>query len=43
MVSHVSAAVDDAVYERAKQVKDDRNLSWSEFIAVATEELERAG
>ena len=39
MVSHVSAAVDDAVYERAKQVKNDRGLSWSEFIEQATKEL----
>jgi len=40
MVTHISFAADDDVAEQAKQIKDERGLSWPEFLELATEELE---
>lgn len=36
MVSHINVAVDDDVAERARRVKDQRDLNWAEFIEEAT-------
>jgi len=41
MVTHISFAADDETAQRAKEIKDERGLSWPEFLEVATEELER--
>lgn len=40
MVTHINFAVDDETAQRAKDIKDDKDLSWPEFLEVATEELE---
>lgn len=40
MVTHINFAVDDETAERAKEIKDERDLSWPEFLEVAIEELE---
>lgn len=40
MVTHIRIAVDDELGDRAKAVKNERSLSWREFLEVATEELE---
>jgi len=40
MVSHIHFTVDDDVADRAKRVKDERGLSWPEFLEEATEVLE---
>ena len=36
MVKNVNAALDDADYQRAKDVKDQLGLTWSKFIMEAT-------
>jgi len=40
MVTHISFAVDDETADRAKTVKQSKDLSWPEFLRVATEELD---
>lgn len=40
MVKHISFAVSDELHDRATNVKDDRDMSWSDFLEAATEELE---
>lgn len=39
MVSHIHITVDDDVAQKAKQLKDTRNMSWPEFLKAATEEM----
>jgi hypothetical protein len=39
MVTHINFAVDDAVAERAREIKEEKDLSWPEFLEVATEEM----
>jgi len=40
MVTHINFAVDDETAERAKAIKDKKDLSWPEFLEAATEALE---
>lgn len=40
MVTHISFAADDDTAERAKQLKEERDLSWPEFLEAATEAME---
>lgn len=40
MVSYINIAVDDDLAERARDVKDENDWSWSDFVERAAEELE---
>lgn len=40
MVTYINFAVDDELADRAKDVKDERGLSWPEFLELATEMME---
>ena len=39
MVTTLNITLDDDVAERARQVKDDRGLTWAEYIEVAADAL----
>lgn len=40
MVKHINVAVDDDVFDRAKEIKEQRHWSWPEFFEQATERFE---
>ncbi|WP_281381298.1 hypothetical protein [Halobellus ruber] len=40
MVTTLNITLDDDVAERARRVKDDRGLTWAEYVEVAAEALE---
>jgi hypothetical protein len=40
MVTTLNITLDDVVADRARSVKQDRDLTWAEFIEVAAEALE---
>jgi antitoxin component of RelBE/YafQ-DinJ toxin-antitoxin module len=39
MVTTLNITLDDDVAERARQVKEDRGLTWAEYIEVAADAL----
>ena len=40
MVTTLNITLDDAIANKARRVKDDRGLTWAEFIEVAADELQ---
>lgn len=42
MVAHINFAVDDDLADHAKDIKDERDLSWPEFLELAVEMMERS-
>lgn len=40
MVSHINIAVEDELKERAKQIKNDQNMTWEQFMENAVEHFE---
>ena len=40
MVKHINVAVDDDLFQRGKDVKDERDWSWEQFYENAVEEFE---
>ena len=40
MVKTLNITLDDEKYERASAVKQDLGVTWAEFIALATDELD---
>jgi hypothetical protein len=43
VVTHINFAVDDALADQARTLKDENDLSWPEFLALSVETLEQAG
>jgi len=39
MVSHIHITVEDDLAEQAKTIKDEKEMSWPEFLEAATEEM----
>lgn len=40
MVTTLNITLDDDVAERARNVKDDRGLTWAEYVEAAADALE---
>ncbi len=40
MVTTLNITLDDTVADRARDVKDERDLTWPEFVEAATDALE---
>jgi len=40
MVKQINFHVDDDIYDKADQVKEDQDLTWPEFLEKAADQLE---
>lgn len=40
MVKTLNVSLDDDTHQRLKRIKEERNLTWAEFLEAAAEALE---
>lgn len=40
MVSHIQTSIDDEVADRVREVKDEKGLTWAEFLEEAAKQMD---